>query len=95
MLITLSWLVLALSLFTNILLAETIQIICKELCKDHDTHIPTLTILKIINLLDLAILDFPFLFNDKLHVQVDGVAMGSCLDPNPANAFYATRKLEG
>ena len=38
-------------------------------------------------LLELAILDMHFLFNDILYKQVDGVAMGSPLGPTLANAF--------
>ena len=36
-------------------------------------------------LLEIATKESPFLFNDKLYVQTDGVALGSCLGPSFAN----------
>ena len=74
------------SLFTNIPLYETIEIISNELLKDRDTQL-TYTKKQFINLLDLAIKDYSFIFNNSLYVQVDGVAMGSCLGLTLANAF--------
>ena len=74
------------SLFTNISLDETIEMINNELFKDESTHL-YYTKKQFINLLDLAIKDSPFLFNNNLYVQVDGVAIGSCLGPTLTNAF--------
>lgn len=50
---------LTLSLFTNITLDETIQIISKKLLKDHDTYL-NYTKKQFTNLLDLAIKDSRF-----------------------------------
>ena len=74
------------SLFTNIPLDETIEIISNELFKDRDTHL-IYTKKQFINLLDLAIKDSAFIFYNSLYVQVDGVVMGSCLGPTLANTF--------
>ena len=74
------------SLFTQIPLDETIQIISETLFKDNDTYL-NYTKKQFTSLLTLAIKDSPFLFNNKLYAQTDGVSMGSCLGPTLANAF--------
>ena len=74
------------SLFTNIPLNETIQIVTNQLFKDHDTYL-NYTKKQFTDLLELAVKDSPFLFNNKLFVQVDGVSMGCCLGPTLANTF--------
>ena len=74
------------SLFTQIPLDETIQIICGKLFKDNDSYL-NYTKKQFTNLLNLAIKDSPFLFNKKLYAQTDGISMGSCLGPTLANAF--------
>ena len=74
------------SLFTNIPLNETIEIITKGLYKDSPKYMD-LTKTQFKELLGIAVKESPFLFNDKLYMQTDGVAMGSCLGPSFANAF--------
>ena len=74
------------SLFTNIPLNETIDIIMNGLFGSLQKYM-NFTKKQFKNLLDLATKDSPFIFNDKLYVQTDGVAMGSCLGPSFANAF--------
>ena len=72
------------SLFTNIPLSETIDI-CIESSKDS---LPRgLTISEFRSMLELAVKESMFVFNDKLYQQVDGVAMGSPLGPTLANTF--------
>ena len=74
------------SLFTNIPLNESIDIITNGLYKDSPKFMD-LTKMQFKELLGIAVKESPFLFNDKLYVQSDGVAMGSCLGPSFANAF--------
>ena len=74
------------SLFTNIPLDETIKIIDNELFKNSTTYMG-FTRKQFIDLLELSIKDSPFIFNDKVYTQIDGVSMGSCLGPTLANAF--------
>ena len=88
------------SLFTNIPLKETIDIIVEELFPDPtkpiecplfgDDSLESTTHFFMDDfrkLLELATLDNYFLFNDTIYNQVDGVAMGSPLGPTLANAF--------
>ena len=74
------------SLFTNIPLDETINIVCDSMFKDQDTYC-NFTKEQFTSLLQLAVKDSPFIFNKRLYVQTDGVAMGSCLGPSLANIF--------
>lgn len=74
------------SLFTNIPLIETIDI-CVDLCKSLNIIPHELTELEFKSLLDIAIKESVFCFNNDLYKQVDGVAMGSPLGPTLANAF--------
>ena len=88
------------SLFTNIPLKETIDIIIKELFPDPEMPlkcslfgnddldcITPFTTDDFKHLLELATLDNYFIFNDIIYNQIDGVAMGSPLGPTLANAF--------
>ena len=74
------------SLFTNILLEETIKncvnnLFCNNFysgkLRRKDLH----------DLLKLAKTESLFIFDNKLYTQIDGVAMGSPLGPTLANAF--------
>ena len=78
------------SLFTNIPLDETISIILDNLfcetdaisfngCSFNKAHFK--------KLLEFAVKNNNFIFNNQLHEQVDGVAMGSPLGPAFANIF--------
>ena len=88
------------SLFTNIPLKETIDIIIKELFPDPEIPLKcslfgeddpdSITLYNsedFRRLLELATFDNYFLFNGTIYNQVDGVAMGSPLGPTLANAF--------
>ena len=74
------------SLFTNILLDETIGIITDRLFQGLDNFFGY-TKKHFNELLTLAVKDTPYYFNAKLYIQKDGVGMGSCLGPTFANAF--------
>ena len=74
------------SLFTNILLKETIDICFDNLY--NDMRIP-LTSQRIIFVICLTKGTF-FMFNNKYYKQVDGVAMGSPLGPALANIFMCS-----
>ena len=76
------------SLFTNIPLDETIQIILDQLFSTNRLfHGFSRKELK--DLLNLTVKDCHFVFNGKLYDQIDGVAMGSLLGPLFANIFLS------
>ena len=79
------------SLFTNVPLEETIEIILKRICinKGVITDIPKQEMKE---LLILCTKNVHFTFNNETYIQVDGVVMGSPLGPVLANIFMA--KLE-
>ena len=72
------------SLFTNVPLAETIEICTKT---HYDGHLPTPVIPKhvFIELMKIATISVEFSFNNIMYRQIDGVAMGSPLGPALAN----------
>ena len=72
------------SLFTNVPLNETIDIILTKVYDENktDTKIPN-SILK--ELLYLCTKHVPFKFNNEIYIQCDGVAMGSPVGPLLAN----------
>ena len=74
------------SLFTNVPLRKTIDIILRKVYDDKliDTKIPKKNMEK---LLLLCTQGTPFTFNGKMYVQVDGVMMGSPLGALFANIF--------
>ena len=74
------------SLFTNIPLDETIEICVEE--SDRLNLIPYgLTKKQFRQLLQLAVKESIFVFDNQLYQQKDGVAMGSPLGPTLANLF--------
>ena len=74
------------SLFTNIPLNETTDIICDELFKDKELICGMdKTVFR--ELLVLAMEETCFVFDGKLYKQCDGVSMGSSLGPHYANSF--------
>ena len=76
------------SLFTNVPLDETIDIIIKSIYdkKEINTDIPKKEMRE---LLYLCTKNAHFTLNNKTYLQVDGVAMGSPLGPVLANIFMA------
>ena len=69
------------SLFTNVPLAETIQICAETLYNDFLTP-PPLPRNVFVELMHLATSSVEFSFNNNMHCQIDGVAMGSLLGPD-------------
>ena len=74
------------NIFTNIPLEETINIFVGKLF-ENNTKISNLTKQSFRSLLELATLDYFFLFDGKYYKEKDGVAMGSPLGPSLANVF--------
>jgi hypothetical protein len=75
------------SLFTNIPLNETREIILDLLYTQDDTIMHNLNKKQFSDVLKLATSNSYFLFNKELYQQIDGVAMGSPLGPTLANIF--------
>jgi len=78
------------SLFTNVLVDETIDILVEKAFKDdwfNKEYDLNITKTDIIELLEIATKNRHFQFEGNLYEQVDGVAMGSPLGPLMANAF--------
>ena len=80
------------SLFTNVPLEETIEIILKRICinKGLITDIPKQEMKE---LLILCTKNVHFTFNNDTCIQVDGVEMGSPLGPVLANIFMVEVKI--
>ena len=74
------------SLFTNIPIDETIDIIINRLFSSS-TQFSGFSHAQFRKLLYFAVKNCHFLFNGRLYEQVDGVAMGSPLGPSFANTF--------
>ena len=74
------------SLFTNVPLEETIDIIINTLFSDND-YIQGLDSVNFRKLLNFATKDILFYFGGKIYKQIEGVAMGSPLGPTLANIF--------
>ena len=74
------------SLFTNVPLAETIEICTKTL---YDGHLPTPVIPKhvFIELMKTTTTSVEFSFNKIMYRQINGVGMGSPLGPALENIF--------
>ena len=77
------------SLFTNVPVAETIDIIISQIFTTDDTIYHGFSKADFTTLLNLAVNDSFFSFNDQLYKQIDGMAMGSPLGPIFANIFLA------
>ena len=72
------------SLFTNILLLETIGLCDENLYRNHK-HIDNLSKGSFRRLLEMTMYESFFIFDQKYYKQCDGVAMGSTLGPELAN----------
>ena len=77
------------SLFTNIPLEESIDICVDKLYNDNENP-PNIPRHNFCNLLNIAIKETFFMFNNKYYKQVDGVAMGSPLGPALADTFICS-----
>ena len=75
------------SLFTNIPLTDTFNIISETCFPSNDTTFHNFSKTQFKSLFDIATKDCYFTFNDEIYRQVDGVAMGSPLGPTLANIF--------
>ena len=75
------------SLFTNVPLSETIEIILNKLFPTPSSLFNGFNLGAFRRLLELAVMDTHFLFNKKVFKQIDGMAMGSPLGPTFANIF--------
>ena len=78
------------SLFTNVPVEETIQIILDKIFIHPDTIFHNFNRTDFRKLLELAVLDTAFIFNGKAYIQTDGMAMGSPLGPTFANIFMCS-----
>ena len=74
------------SIFTNINFEKTINISCDSLF-DNEAKINNFSRNDFEKLLRMALQSNFFNFGGKIYKQTDGVAIGSPLDPNLANAF--------
>ena len=74
------------SLFTNVLLDETIKICIDELFKS-DMTVSCLNKKEMFEMLSLTLKESIILFDNKYYSQIDGVAMRSLLGPTLANIF--------
>ena len=82
------------SLFTNIPLDETIEIIARQLfCNSEIFH--GFSLVEFVKLLNLAVKNCHFIFNGKFYDEVDGVAMGSPFGPLLANIFLSFHEING
>ena len=79
------------SLFTNVPLAETIEI-CANALYDGDLTPPPFPRAVFVELMQTATSSVEFSFNNIMHRQIDGVAMGSPLGPSLANIFVGYYK---
>ena len=76
------------SLFTNIPLDETIELLTKKVFKNK-RKVSGISRRDFKRLLEISTKGTVFFFNDHYYRQRDGVAMGSPLGPALANAFLA------
>ena len=76
------------SLFTNVPLNETINVIAQYVYSENSRCTPPFSKAVFVKLLQIAT-GGTFCHNDKLYKQVDGVAMGNPLGPTLANFFLA------
>ena len=74
------------SLFTNISLTETIGL-CVVNFYRNQAHIDSLSKSYFRRLLEMAMYESFFIFDQKYYKDCDGVAMGSPLQPTLANVF--------
>ena len=74
------------SLFKNIPLIKVIEIFWKELYHSNLRH-PEIPDFNCKEMLHMAVLNIDFRCNNEMYKHIDGVAMGSPLEPILANIF--------
>ena len=82
------------SLFTNILLEETINI-CIESIYNQNDCVQYLNKSEFKELLPLVAKEFYFTFDEFWYKQIDGIAMGSPLGPTLSNTFLCRYDKSG
>src|SRR6201995_1099438 len=82
------------SLFTNVPVSETIDIILRQLYPQDNVSYQGFSKSDFHNLLTLAVEDSYFSFNNKLYRQIDEMSMGSPLGPLFANIFLSYYESE-
>ena len=84
----------AVSLFTNVPLAETIELIIDRMYDDDNCNAVPVNKVVFRKLMFMATQGL-FMYDNKLYKQVDGVTMGSPLGPTLANFFlgYTEEKI--
>ena len=75
------------SLFTNIPVAETCQIILDKLFPHHNSTHNGFDKMQFERMLNNCLQNNIFLFNGNVYEQVDGCPMGGCISPTMANIF--------
>ena len=75
------------SLFRNVPLEETIDILVEKIFKDKKSTFHGLKYFQFRDLVKIATQQSHFQFLGKFYDQIDGVAMGSPLGPTLANVF--------
>ena len=75
------------SLFTNVLLRETIYICLDNLFPNPTNIVAGLPLTHFRSFLELALLNSYFIFNNVLYKQVEGLGMGLPLGPTLSNIF--------
>ena len=75
------------SLFTNVPINETIDIILNNLFPSNNSKYANFDRINLKKLIELSATDPHFTFNEKIYSQMDGVAMGVPIAPHLANIF--------
>ena len=77
------------SLFTNIPVSETCNLILDKLFPGNDKKFCNFDRTSFQKLLDNSCKDNLFIFNEQLYKQIDGAPMGGCISPILANFFLS------
>ena len=75
------------SLFTNIPIKETSNIILQKLFPQQNSEFDGFDRETFSKVLDNCLTNNVFLFNEELFIQKDGAPMGGCVSPTLANVF--------